>query len=339
MKIALQNCNKRGIQLSNCCFAFSTDKNFIVPTYIAIHSLMHYADRESMYKVYMLTPSNLPSEHIGLIKSLEQIYDNLEIEIVNMGDAFKDSKLVIGHTPIASMYRLVLSELLPDCDRCIYMDGDVIVCDDMSELFSLDMDGYYIGAVRDIEAGQYMAQFDYNSSKPDPEGYVNSGFLVMNLKKIREDNLVSRFLELSKERFLFGDQDVINIACKDKILYLDLKYNALVKYRFLSFKEKNYADFITKYFSVKEIHEAIDKPVVIHYAQPLKPWHTPYNYKGNYWYDYINKYIGKDVRDSWIKDYINEKRCDTKTYYKTLFHRILYKAGILRIILKAKHAI
>ncbi len=300
---------------------------------------MHYAKKECACKVYLLVPSDLPQEHIKLVKSLEQIYDNLELEIVNMGDAFSDSKIVLKHTSTPTMYRLLLSEILPDCDRCVYVDGDVIVCDDISELFSVDINGYYVGGVRDIEAAQYITRYDYESSRPDPEGYINAGLLVMNLKKIREDNLVPRFLELAKGKLIFADQDIINIACKDKIMYLDLKYNALVKYRFLSYKENNYADFVTKYFTVDEIHEAIDNPAVIHYAQPVKPWHTPYVYRGDRWYGYIRKYISKDIRDSWIKDYINAHKCDAKTYYKSLLHRILYKAGILRIFLKLKRAI
>lgn len=318
-------------------FAFATDKSFIVPTFVAMHSLMHFADKKYDYTINLLVPGDLPDQHIEFIKSLEKTYDNLLIKVINMGDAFCESKIVLKHTSKPTMYRLLLSELLPDCDRCIYVDGDVLICRDLSELFDLDIDSYYIGAVRDIEAAKYITRFDYKSSRPNPDNYINAGVLVMNLKKIREDNLVRTFLDLAKERLIFADQDIINIACKDKILFLELKYNALVKYRFLNYKENHYSDFITKYFSVEEIHEAIDHPAIIHYAQPVKPWHTPYVYKGEYWFDYVKSYINRDIIENWIKRYILAQECASNIYFKSIIHRILYRTGLMRIIIKGRH--
>ncbi|ADL35136.1 glycosyl transferase GT8 family [Butyrivibrio proteoclasticus B316] len=325
--------------MDRLCFAFSSDENFIVPTYVAMHSLMHFADKRFDYIIYLLTPSNLPIEQIDLIKSLESIFDNLEIRIIDMGSAFSESTIVLKHTSIPTMYRLLLAELLPEYDRCIYVDGDTIVCRDLSNLFTVDMDNNYIGAVRDIEAAKYITGFDYRSRRPDTTGYINAGVLLMNLRKIREDNLIRDFLELSKEKLIFADQDILNIACKDKILFLELKYNALVKYRFLNYKEDRYAGFITKYFSVDEIHEAIDNPVIIHYAQPVKPWHTPYVYKGEYWFDYVKRYISHDVIENWIKKYILTQECASKIYFKSVIHMVLYKMGLMRLIIKKRHEI
>ena len=67
---------------------------------------------------------------------------------------------------------------------------------------------------------------------------------------MRQVNLVSKFIELSKERLLFADQDILNIVCKDNILFLKLKYNVLVKYRFVNFRQNDYNDFIKKHFTV-----------------------------------------------------------------------------------------
>ncbi len=318
-------------------FVFSTDDNYTVPTYVAIHSLMKHSNRDEEYCVYILISKDLSSDCKDLIDSISRDFQNLSLSFINMGNSFSDTKLVIKHTTLPSMYRLLLPELLPDSDRCVYIDGDIIVTGDMASVFDIDISDHYFGAVRDIEAMPYISKFDYSCDRPDPSGYVNSGMLYMNLKKMRQDDLVSKFLELSKERLFFGDQDILNIVCKDNIKFLELKYNVLVKYRFVNHKQDHYSDFVSQYFQTSEIHEAIDTPVMIHYAQPTKPWQCRYVYKGEVWYGYIHKNINKDIYSKYILPYINSHKADRKVSGKLFRHWILYKAGILKPLLNLQH--
>lgn len=323
--------------MNNNTFVFSTDNNYIVPTYIAIHSLMKYSKPDKKYIVYVLIPTDLDLNNKNLLESIHQDFNNLSLSFINMGSAFSGTNLVLKHTTLATMYRLLLPDLLSDCDYCVYLDGDIIVTGDMSSVFDIDINDYYIGAVRDIEAITYISKFSYTGNRPDPAGYVNAGFLFFNLKKMRQDNLVSEFMKLSKERLLFADQDILNISCKDHIKFLDLKYNVLVKYRFVNYRQNHYNDFIRKYFSVPEIHEAIDAPVMIHYAQPTKPWQCRYVYKGQAWYKYINKNISKSIYNKYLKPYINSHKINCKTRIKLFSHWLLYKTGILKIVLNMQH--
>ena len=52
-------------------------------------------------------------------------------------------------------------------DTCIYLDSDLVVEGDLSELFQIDIDGYFIGGVIDkifvsqgqqVEAGELIAR-------------------------------------------------------------------------------------------------------------------------------------------------------------------------------------
>ena len=323
--------------MDNYTFVFSADNNYMVPTYLAIHSLMNYSNRDKKYLVYILVPTDINSQNKNLIDSLNREFNNLSLSFINMGTSFSDTKLVLKHTTLATMYRLLLPDLLPDCDYCVYLDGDIIVTGDMASVFDIEISDYYIGAVRDIEAITYINKFKYTGNRPDPSGYVNAGFLYLNLKKMRQDNLVSEFIKMSKERLLFADQDILNITCKDHIKFLDLKYNVLVKYRFVNFRQNHYSDFVSKYFSISEIHEAIDTPVMIHYAQPTKPWQCKYVYKGPFWYKYINKNISKDICKEYLMPYINNHKADFKTRNRLFTHWLLYKTGVLKVILNMKH--
>lgn len=62
----------------------------------------------------------------------------------------------------------------------------------------------------------------------NPNEYINSGFLIMNLELMRKDNMVEKFIEASKVDYLeFPDQDVLNQLCKDRILALPPYYNSI----------------------------------------------------------------------------------------------------------------
>ncbi|MCR4832092.1 MAG: glycosyltransferase family 8 protein [Butyrivibrio sp.] len=323
--------------MNNLTFVFSADDNYIVPTYIAAHSLIYNAARDKKYDIYILAPGDISDSNKAIINTIEKDFDNVKIHFENMGDAFATSNLVIKHTTVPSMYRLLLPSILKDCDKCIYIDGDILVKGDLSPLFERDMDGYYVGAIKDIEAEQYISRFDYTTEKPDSKDYVNSGFLLMNLELMRRDKVEERFLDLSDKRFLFGDQDILNIVCKGKILFLELKYNTLVKYRFVNYKQKSYSKFITDHFTLDEILEAIEHPVMLHYAQPVKPWQCRYVYKADEWYKYIKKQIPKDIYTGYILPYIRSHMVSSKEKNKMLLHWLLYKIGVLQLILNMQH--
>jgi len=295
----------------------STDENYLVPSYVMLHSLLNYANNSDKYRVFVLVEKFFSAESQKLLDSLKDEFTNVEINFINMQDAFCESTMQLKYTTIPSMYRLLIPQLLTDYDKCIYLDVDIIICGDISTLYTVNIGDNYLAAVRDIEAGKYINIFEYEGTKPQAEKYVNSGVLLMNLEKLREDNVVSQFMDYSKSKLLFMDQDIINIVCEDKIVYLPLKYNALVKYRFLNYSVKSYLPDVSKYFGVDDIHEAIDIPVAVHYAQPCKPWSNKYIYQGYLWHRYVSNNIDKNIYFAYIAPFINEKRVNKKVLFKS----------------------
>jgi lipopolysaccharide biosynthesis glycosyltransferase len=98
---------------------------------------------------------------------------------------------------------------------------------------------------------------------------INSGNIVLNLKQMRKENLLEKFIELSKEIFSAPDQDILNYACRDRIRYLSHIYFYRSNY---SRDSKIYRDMIDEGY-IKHDGKEPAEPVIIHFVGPgKKPW-------------------------------------------------------------------
>ena len=114
-----------------------------------------------------------------------------------------------------TMLRCVLGLLLPDETEVLWLDIDTIIDDDITDLFSLNMNGYYYAGV--MEPGKSKDVFRY----------INAGVLLCNLDFLRpmhKEQEMMAFLNSYKLRFL--DQDIINLLCQGRIRLIDSEYNS-----------------------------------------------------------------------------------------------------------------
>ena len=117
-----------------------------------------------------------------------------------------------GHLNRTMLFRLGLEALAPqDCGRVVYVDADTIVLGDIRELAAADLQGHALGAVTDCY--QDANRFAELWSLPKGGRYFNSGVLVIDLPKVREQKLFSRALDFvvaHDKALLFADQDALN---------------------------------------------------------------------------------------------------------------------------------
>ncbi|WP_341848040.1 glycosyltransferase family 8 protein [Helicobacter pylori] len=149
------------------------------------------------------------------------------------------------------MCRFFFASLFPQYDKMIMFDVDTLFVNDMSESFFIPLETHYFGAVREKD----LIAINRNSAKdlyelrqmhaktigvadafPNLEeaqilfdNYFNAGFLALNLKLWREENLENQliaFFILKNEKLLFTDQDALCFVCRGRILELPYSYNA-----------------------------------------------------------------------------------------------------------------
>ncbi|WP_001155951.1 glycosyltransferase family 8 protein [Helicobacter pylori] len=149
------------------------------------------------------------------------------------------------------MCRFFFASLFPQYDKIIMFDVDTLFVDDISESFFIPLEAHYFGAVREKD----LIAMNRNSAKdlyelrqmraktigvadafPNLEeaqilfdNYFNAGFLALNLKLWREENLENQliaFFIVKNEKLLFNDQDALCFVCRGRILELPYSYNA-----------------------------------------------------------------------------------------------------------------
>lgn len=228
----------------NICLA--CDDNYAKYAGVVIASALANTDVD--INAYILD-GGITEEHKKEILSLKSIY-NCEINFVQIDEnLFEDYKKVKTHAylSLATYYRLKLPTLLPDVDRLIYFDCDMVINSSLKDLFNTDMGDSAIAGVRDINKRML---------KKNPN-YVNAGMLVLDLKQMREQNLEEKFLEWTKahiDTIKMGDQEIINEVEKGKIVIVDDEWNV---------QSSNFTNRSSY----------TNNPKVIHFVARKKPWH------------------------------------------------------------------
>ncbi|EAJ5229378.1 glycosyltransferase family 8 protein [Campylobacter jejuni] len=167
-----------------------------------------------------------------------------------------------SHISNETNYRFLVSTIKPDLDKCIFLDVDLVAVGDISKLWEICIDDYYMAAVSD-QAPLHSESWTLKLPLPYDYLYVNTGVTLINLKKWREDNIQELLFQNSAqyaEILQFPDQDTLNITLYKKIKYLSHIYNAMP---------------VQTYYNEKQKQEAFSNPQIIHWAGYKKPWKFP----------------------------------------------------------------
>lgn len=243
------------------------DGNMSLPAGVCIFSLLDSAGPDTFYDIIVLHSGEQPA--VTGLAELKEKFDNFKISFRSVGDAFKGAFEIRGIT-YAAYYRLLAPEILPDYDRVIYFDVDMIFRRDLSALYTMPLGDNYLGAVYAISMNTEPDGMKYAESiGAVPGDYFLSGFLVMNLAEMRKDDLVPRFKKLAVNNYRYQDMDIMNIICKGKIVPVSSIYSFVVGAYNLLETDPGFA-------ASKYAPEPFDEARTlsnIHYNGP-KPWNT-----------------------------------------------------------------
>lgn len=260
---------------------FSTDKNYIFYTCVAITSLARHAAPGTKYDIFILTGEIFSG--YDLLKKAETHFPNTKIHFLPVDTVFFRSAVINNsHVTEATFYRLVLCRLL-DVDKCIYLDSDILVTDDLQALYQTELEGYYMAGCRDLWidmlSDQKVEERRIRTRIPSMAEYVNAGVLVMNLEKIRADGLDKMFLQHMDMDYPYEDQDILNVCCYGKIRHLPARWNIFTLFlgQLNTLRQNGIRRDILASFQ--------ERRGIIHYATPyIRPWeHSRYWANTEWW--------------------------------------------------------
>jgi lipopolysaccharide biosynthesis glycosyltransferase len=171
--------------------------------------------------------------------------------------------------PTEIWYRIFLPELVPDVDRVLYLDCDLIAVDSLEPLWATALGDHYLAAVTNVFMKEHVARLT-KLRLPDGATYFNSGVLLMNLDLMRRERATEAlrsFALANAERIDWPEQDALNVVLGDRRLPLHPRWNVMNSVMFFP--------WAAEVLGERALAEARRNPAIRHFEGPLwnKPWH------------------------------------------------------------------
>lgn len=262
---------------------FAFDNNLILPACVCISSLMMNAREETFYDIFILHARRLALERERLDR-IPRYFPNCRIQYRQVDETF-DSAFEIRGITTPAYYRLLIPELIPEYDKVIYSDVDVIFRADLSDIYAeTDLTGCYVAGVNSLShlVPEYMAYYE-RKLHLDSRKIIYSGNLIFNSRKIRDDRLIPLFKRLARNRYKFQDMDILNLACGDRICYLPPSFCLST---IISKAAVDDRQALLDVWSPSEVERALISGIVHYNGQ--KPWQQ-YCVNFDIWWEYYRK--------------------------------------------------
>lgn len=283
-------------KLPSVNIVFSVSDEYLHLLSVALLSMAENTDINRTYNVFILKNKNIDTckTHLNFMQS----YKNIKIQFIDMeknealihGNSF----YTYGYVSEETYYRFFLPKIIPDCDKAIYCDCDVVFCADVGELYDINIENHILAAAKNISAlynynidgklpdkiTSYKHYFDKVLMLKRPMDYFQAGVSVYNLKKMRKENFTENCLTKLAEikTPVFFDQCILNSLYQNQMKFLPMAWNHV--WYFFDY------DFLKDGVPLslwREYDEARKQPKIIHYAgpKPFKERHRPLS--GIFW--------------------------------------------------------
>lgn len=247
---------------------FITDNKYAAITGTAITSLKINRDRMNDYHIHVVT-IDMDLDNANKLRCMAE--DGFQITLIEDDAKFaKYNRRKGGFTSKSTYTRFYLAELLPTLDKVIYLDDDIIVQQDLTNLDKMVLEDYYCLAAADMMAEvtspTHMEKLGCNLDK-----IFNAGVMLLNLKKMREDKTSEKLIDYIQHGLNYaGNQDAFNIVFNGDVGYISCLWNFHVMY----LKVKS-AEQIAAYYGISDVKEGYDfikESKIVHFAATPKPW-------------------------------------------------------------------
>jgi lipopolysaccharide biosynthesis glycosyltransferase len=232
---------------------FATEDTYARGVAVAMRSALTHLSPASTADVYVLDSGLSNSSRSRLERVFARSRGGGELHFVDVPGHIE--RLPRSERFPPSVYaKLLIADLLPPhVRRLVCLDADLVVTGDLSLLFTIDLGGSPIGAVRDEFIGTTDDERSGIRERTPPRPYFNAGVLAVDMAAWRTHRVTERVLDYiaaDTAQLRWPDQDALNAVVGDW-RELDRRWN---------FQTRNVRS-----------EGGDDSPVVVHFVGP-KPW-------------------------------------------------------------------
>lgn len=286
IRIQDNTCPKDKVEIN---ITLITDSKYTIPTSISMYTAIKHKCPSSTYNYYIITENTTQKDDEFLLNLKNLAPDSVNITLIPRTEPnlpFENMERFIRYK--VGMHKIYLPEILNTINKVIYMDGDTVVLKDLRKLYEIDINNVYAAVAKD--GIYYRFPKEMKEIGLDKRGYYfNSGVMLYNLEKQREDNIVEKLVNYVKTNTdFYGDQDALNIVFGDSLKLMSYRYNCIS-----TFFEVDDLSFLSYYFGEKlpkDTFYIYENSTIIHYAGD-KPWESHYSpiYLKELWFRFYNE--------------------------------------------------
>jgi len=219
--------------------------------------------------------------------------ENISLRFITIKNDFDQLALSTpGHVSRETYFKLVAPVYLKNYKKCLFLDADVIVKEDLYNLYQTDVGGYPLAAVAScvyagiLNSHQDIMDYTQNILKLEkPYKYFQGGILLINIEEFNKNAYSQKLLDkASSYEYKCADQCLLNSFFKDNIKYIDNAWNFETCQKCFSETNPNMP------LEIKEkYNQARKAPKIVHYAGHEKPWIFPEEEMADIWWAYARK--------------------------------------------------
>ena len=242
---------------------FCIDGNFWQHLGVTLVSMLR-SNPKNTFRILLVSAAEMDPARLAELRSVVRDGRSTLEAMVYKGAAEYEHLPTHDHLTFAMYLRLFMTEYLdPALERIIYLDSDLIVRGDLSELWQMDLQGAYVGGAPEPYSESQRAPFGFGRQ----DLYVNSGVLLIDLEQWRRDHLLARFVKFAianRERLKSPDQDILNSVCRGRVRNIGFEWNWQAL--FPRFAPEELGLTAERYAELRATAK------IVHYTSRYKPW-------------------------------------------------------------------
>ncbi|OCK50582.1 glycosyl transferase [Chryseobacterium sp. CBo1] len=259
---------------------FTCDDFYFKYTSVVIASLLVNQNKNCQYEINIISEF-ISDENKALAEKQISKFSNFSIKFIILEDFDAGKFYLNSYMTVSTYYRFYIPQLFKNYERILYLDSDLIVDADISELAVMDFDDklaicspspFIVDKVKagndEVFTREYFQEY---LKMPDPTLYFNAGVMLYNLKKMHEIEITEKFFNAIEEikKPLLQDQDILNsvLSRNGGVKMVSSKYNMTKAYTITS--KRIFLENLKELFGISKKDNWF---YIYHYVGKEKPW-------------------------------------------------------------------